>query len=176
MHLILFGFKSCGKTYFGKLIAKKLNRLFIDTDDLVIQAYQQQTNSLYTIRQIYEILKETDFRKLEATSLSAIKLSSPSVIALGGGTLLNHQSVSFFQALGHLVYLKTPFDTLRERILQKDLPSFIDSKNPVESLYEIYQKRTAIYELIPAQRIEMDATHEDDLMEKFSSIMRENGI
>ena len=38
MNIVLFGVKGCGKTTFGKLVAKKLGRAFMDTDSITILA------------------------------------------------------------------------------------------------------------------------------------------
>ena len=39
MNIILFGFKSCGKTHFGKKLSFQLSRPFIDTDQMIEEEY-----------------------------------------------------------------------------------------------------------------------------------------
>ncbi|MBI3236336.1 MAG: hypothetical protein HYZ48_01300 [Chlamydiales bacterium] len=39
MNTILIGFKSCGKTYFGKKLAEHLSLPFIETDSLIEKEY-----------------------------------------------------------------------------------------------------------------------------------------
>lgn len=40
MNIVLFGIKGSGKTTFGKQLATKIGRAFIDTDRLIEEVYQ----------------------------------------------------------------------------------------------------------------------------------------
>lgn len=164
MHLILFGFKGSGKTYFGQRAATVLNRIFIDTDDLMIQEYTKQTGHSFSIRQLYQTLGEIDFRKLEELSIKNLTLNSQAVIALGGGTFLNSHLITSFQAIGKLIYLKASFPLIQQRIFQKELPSFIDIQNPLDSLFKIYKKRILLYESILAKQIPVDDLSEAEIL------------
>jgi shikimate kinase len=161
--LILFGFKSCGKTHFGNLLAKRLQLPFIDTDDLLIDFYQEK-NSVY---EIHKSIGEHAFRELENRVIQTLRPKSPSVIALGGGSLLNADNVSHLKKIGEFIYLKAPFSTLQKRILQNKLPSFVDQSHPINSLHAIYEKRTSLYESIDAIWIDV---HEENVLEKLHFI------
>ena len=63
MNLILFGFKSCGKTTLGKMLAVRMNRPFLDTDAMAREALRehwstftpgQQKEFLVLFRQLLE--------------------------------------------------------------------------------------------------------------------------
>lgn len=164
MHLILFGFKGSGKTYFGKLAAASLCKKFIDTDEIMIQEYTKQTGHRLSIRQLYQTLGEIGFRKLEAHAVQNLTARPHAVIALGGGTVLNPDLVDFLQKMGKLVYLKASFNTVQKRIFQGELPSFIDANHPMDSLFKIYQKRILLYESIPAQQIDTDQLNPSEIV------------
>jgi shikimate kinase len=161
--LILFGFKSCGKTYFGKLLAERLGLPFIDTDALLIDLYQEK-NSVY---EIHKSLGEQGFRELENKVIQSLRPKSSSIIALGGGSLLNADNVSHLQKIGQFVYLKAPFSTIQTRILQNKIPSFVDPSHPIDSLHAIYEKRRPLYESIDAISIDI---HEKNVLEKLHFI------
>ena len=72
MNLILYGFKSCGKTTLGQKAAKSMNCAFYDTDDLVESLYQLQTGQCISVREIFKSEGETYFRRLERQTLFLI--------------------------------------------------------------------------------------------------------
>lgn len=152
MSIILFGFKGCGKTYYGKRLSLLLNLPFIDTDDLIIRLYGE----LLSVREIHATLGEEAFRSLETKAIHQLQGSLNAVIALGGGAVLDPTNIDHLQKIGHLVYLKASFQTIKQRILNSEIPSFVDPKRPFESLKEIYEKRILVYEKIPAQWIDVD--------------------
>jgi len=155
--LILFGFKSCGKTHFGKLLAERLDWPFIDTDDLLIDLYQEKNS----IREIHQSLGEQKFRELENKVIQTLNPKSSSIIALGGGSVLNPDNVSHLKKMGRFVYLKIPFSILQTRILQNKIPSFADPDHPIDCLHALYEKRRPLYESIDA--ISMDVNKENVL-------------
>ncbi len=164
--LILFGFKSCGKTHFGKLLAQRLNWTFIDTDDLMIKLYQEKNS----VREIYESLGEKGFRELEAKVIQTLRPTSPSVIALGGGSILEKNNIAHLQTIGHLIYLKADFSTVHRRILNHQIPSFVDPSNPIDSLLAIYEKRKLLYESIQAPFVNVSLLDERAILEKLHTL------
>jgi shikimate kinase len=141
MNLILFGFKGCGKTLFGKKLAHILKRPFIDLDEL----YDEPPSALYLK------LGEKAFRNLETQILFSLKPNDPSVIALGGGTVLQSKNVLFLQTLGTLIYLERSFESVARDL--KKLPAFAKD---LAHLRAIYNQRKPIYESIPAFCINLD--------------------
>src|SRR5689334_18525522 len=103
MNLLLFGFKASGKTHFGQLLAHKMHRPFIDTDDLLLELYKKETGQSKKAKQIYEKLGEKGFRELEKRTLYLLKEVQNSIIALGGGAVLDPENVLFLQKVGALV-------------------------------------------------------------------------
>jgi len=61
MNLILFGFKKCGKTYYGKRIAKELGLPFLDTDQRLEEIYSLMTGEFLTFREIFANWAKTLF-------------------------------------------------------------------------------------------------------------------
>jgi shikimate kinase len=153
MNLILFGFKGCGKTTFGKLLADKMDRKFLDTDQIVMELYKQEHNRSLTAREIYQQLGEEGFRALEKRAVATLESVQNSIIAVGGGTVLLPENVERLQKLGQLVYLDAQPETLRKRIFLYDLPAFLTGEQELE---EWIKQRKPIYEAIPAHRLTVD--------------------
>jgi shikimate kinase len=157
MNIILFGFKGSGKTYLGKRCSAALGCPFIDTDELIEKMYA----SRISLREIYKIEGEANFRMLERAAILSLPSKPPSIIATGGGAVLNPENVQDLQKIGKLVYLKASFDTIKKRLTTT--PAFVDKANSLEA---IYRKRLPIYESIPAIALDVDLCDEVECIAK----------
>lgn len=154
MSIVLFGFKGCGKTHFGGLLAKELGRPLFDTDQII-----EKREGLCC----REIPLER-FRLLE----NEVILSLPrGIIAVGGGSVLNPDNVRHLQTLGTLVYLEASKETLRERIFAQGIPSFLRNS----SFEEMYAQRKPLYEQIPAKRIKTENRSDLEVLAELREII-----
>ena len=77
----LMGMPGSGKSTLGKRLAAKLNVLFIDLDEYIVQKEKK------TIETIFELHGEALFRELERNYLlEIINSGSVFLLALGGGS------------------------------------------------------------------------------------------
>lgn len=171
MNLLLFGFKASGKTHFGTLLAMKMHRPFIDTDNLILELYNKEKGKHRKMREIYIELGENGFRALETRVLHLLKNVQDSIIALGGGTVMNRENREFLLSVGALVFLKTSPEKLKERIFREELPPFFDSKDPEGSFYRMVQEREPIYRSIPARVVDTDVLDEAGVLAALTSIL-----
>lgn len=171
MNIILFGFKGCGKTYFGKRLAEKMKRRFIDADTLISELYTQNTNQIKTIREIYREAGEMKFRDWEREAIHTLEHAKDSVIALGGGSAIDPKNVAFLKSIGELVYLQASFQSLRKRIFKTDIPAFINENDPAAALFALYRERTEIFESIQAHRINTDTLDEFAVIAALQNIL-----
>ncbi len=158
MNLILYGFKSCGKTTLGQNFSKSMSCAFYDTDNLVESLYQIKIGQYTSVREIFKNEGEIYFRRLEKQVLSLIVNVKNSIIAVGGGLVLDPSNRRFLKQLGKLVYLKVKKEMIKERIFSAEqhccnLPGFLDINHPEESFEQIFEKRTLTYEQIPAYKL-----------------------
>jgi shikimate kinase len=173
MNLILFGFKGSGKTHFGKLLAKELQRPFIDTDELIITLDSQQSpeKKQRSVRTIHQSLGDPQFRSLEHRAILTLKGVQNSIIALGGGAVLSQDNLHFLQTLGTLVYLEASFALLQKRILDQGIPSFISSSDSVASLHRLYEERKLIYEAISCPSIHVEQLSQAEVIQRLSDLI-----
>lgn len=157
MNLILFGFKGSGKTHFGKLLAHQSGRPFIDTDDLIVEIFGQKD---LTIRQVYHLVGEIEYRVLESEAIRRLRGYQKSVIALGAGAILNPVNREQLEKLGTLIYLETSLETL----IKRKIDSVV---GPIESLYH---QRLPLYRAIPAIKINTDSFDETTILEKLYAL------
>jgi len=109
-HIFLYGPPGTGKSTIGKLLALNLNLPFIDLDRVI------ETNAGMSIPQIMEHRGEATFRDFESSALKFIQNEKESVVALGGGALLQNENREFARKAGKVVLLTAGLDTLVERI------------------------------------------------------------
>jgi len=176
MNIILFGFKGCGKTHFGKFLSSTLKRPFIDTDDLIVEWYKQQYGKTCSIRAIHHALQEKAFRDVEKRVIHQLKANADCVISIGGGSVLDLSNVTHLQKIGRLVHLKIDFDKVHKRILDHGVPSFVDPKDPFSSLYRIYQERMPIYEAISAECVDVGLLEESVVIDCLSEIFNQEAF
>jgi shikimate kinase len=170
MNLILFGFKGAGKTHFGKLLSIKMHRPFIDTDHLILELYTKQTGKKKTITEIYKELKEEGFRSLEKQTFEILKDVKNSIIALGGGFVLDPENIEKLELLGSLVYLKASVQKLKERIFKDELPAFLAKDDPEQAFLDMYHEREPIYRSIKARCVDTDILDEPGVLAALNSI------
>lgn len=171
MNLILFGFKGAGKTHFGKLLAIKMRRPFIDTDDLLLELYTKESGKRRKVKEVYAELGAVGFRELEKRAVKGLKNVENAIIAVGGGTVIDPENVEILQKVGALVYLKTGAETIRKRIFKDELPAFFDKNDPEGSFLRMVQEREPIYRSIPARVVDTEALDEAGVLAALSSIL-----
>jgi shikimate kinase len=156
MCLILCGLPGCGKTTLGKTLAQRLRYPFIDTDEEIERAYESDCGRRLSCREIARRHGQEYFRTLEKRVISTLSAFPHSVIATGGGTLLDVENVRRLRSLGTLFYLRVaPAEPLLSRLLATGMPSYIDPLQPEESFAALIKEREPLY-----------LTHCDVLIEK----------
>lgn len=166
MNLIFCGFPGCGKTTFGRWIAKKEKKNFIDTDLKIEENYLQKTGESLSCRDIYINLGEKKFRILEAEAISSLKDVGLAIISIGGGALTHDSNHEVLKRMGLLVYLHVEPTMLYASMQSKGLPAFIDPNNPKESFDELYQQRTQQYHALANIQIDKTNKNYDEIYEE----------
>lgn len=109
-HLFLTGYRGCGKTSVGPILAARLGRPFVDADVAL------ETDAKMTIHEIFAAEGEAGFRDRETTTLRKLAAGEPAVIATGGGAVLRGENRDLLRAAGFVVWLKAPAEVLWVRI------------------------------------------------------------
>lgn len=130
-NLVLIGMAGCGKSTIGKLLASTLNKDFVDTDQLV------EEKAGITIPEIFEKYGEKRFREIESDVLKETSLLRNTVIATGGGVVVNKDNKYLLKCCAKVVWLKRDLEKLetKGRPLYKNLESKIKLYKERESLY-----------------------------------------
>ncbi len=98
-NIVLVGMSGCGKTTIGKLLADRLNKTFVDTDEELIKVFRK------SIPQVFEDDGEQAFRAAERKVAEALSKRNGLVIATGGGAPLSEISRERLKQNAVTVYL-----------------------------------------------------------------------
>lgn len=131
-NIVLIGMPGCGKTTIGKAVAKETDKTFIDTDDEIVR------KTGMSIPEIFQKYGEKKFREIESEVIKEVAALQSSVIATGGGAVLNPENVSLLKENGLTVFIDRPIDDL---VTTDDRPL---SSNR-ELLEKRYKERYDIY-------------------------------
>lgn len=139
-NIILTGMKAAGKSSMGKELAKKLRYTFIDTDKVI----EEQTG--LTIPEIVTQKGWAYFRKLESELCEKLSHLTKTVIATGGGIMLNPKNQKLLKKNGVVIFLFCEMDELLKR-LKKDYkrPSLTQQKTAKGELEQLWQERKDMY-------------------------------
>jgi shikimate kinase/3-dehydroquinate synthase len=122
-HLVLGGFMGAGKSTIGRAVAAAQGVPFVDLDDAVLAAAPAAGATCNTIGELFAALGEPAFRRLEAGALArALAAPAPTVIAAGGGALVDPASRERALAAARVVTLTAPPATLLARCERPDQP------------------------------------------------------
>lgn len=136
--IYLVGPMGAGKTTIGKLLAKQLNREFVDCDWHIVQ----QTGA--DIPWIFEKEGEAGFRERETRALSELVALPKIVMATGGGAVGLPENRALLKN-GLVIYLEASVDVQLARTKKDKNRPLLQSDNPRAVLESLYEKRHPLY-------------------------------
>ncbi|MDH5755170.1 MAG: hypothetical protein OEZ55_00690 [Nitrospinota bacterium] len=144
--IAIIGFKGCGKSTVGKMLAKKLGRQFQDTDDILEELYLAKNGEKLGFREIYVRHGRGVFENLEIEALNKALEGEDKVISFGGGALMTMDSRGIEAQNAIMVYLTAESGVLFDRIIALGIPAFFTTTDPRDSFEQLLEKRRPIYE------------------------------
>lgn len=115
--VFLIGFMGSGKTTWGRKLATKTGRAFIDLDDVIV------TKIGMPIADYFTQYGEPAFRQIESQTLKNLPLVEPAVVSTGGGTPCYFDNMDWMNGIGTTVYFYLPPKALWDRLMQTDIAS-----------------------------------------------------
>ena len=164
-NIYLIGLMGSGKTTLGKSLAKKLNRPFIDTDQLIEQ------KSGVDVSMIFEFEGEIGFRERETKLLSEIALKKDHIVSTGGGIILSKYNRDVITKSGIIFYLKTQPAELFIRLQNDKTRPLLQGANLKEKLTKIYAERWPLYEMTADYIIETKNKKISQILTNIEEIM-----
>lgn len=105
-NIVIIGMAGSGKSTVGRLVAKKMNRKFIDSDDEIVK------EAGMSVPEIFEKKGEAAFREMESRAVQRVSSLHGLVISTGGGAVLSEKNRFFLKSNGKIVLLLRNVDKL----------------------------------------------------------------
>ena len=138
--IVLVGLSGSGKSTIGATLSMQLNMSFIDVDDRIVQ------NEGISIAEIFAEQGEGRFRELERNTVLELDLSSPSVLALGGGAWIQDEIRDFLAPIASIIYLEANVASILQRLENNNLrPLLDDLSGRKEVLEQQLEVRESVY-------------------------------
>ena len=158
-NLVLLGMMGVGKTTIGKIVAKKQELEFIDTDANIEKKCSMK------ISEIFEKKGENFFRIEEEKEVLKSLKKNNCVIALGGGAFINKNIRNNILKNSVSLWLDIDLKTLNKRIKWNKKRPLLDKKNKREEINKLYSERKNIYKLAN-HRINCDNLDKENIATK----------
>lgn len=128
-----------GKTTVGRQLARRLGRVFYDSDHEIVE------RTGVPVPTIFEIEGEAGFRRREAQTIAELSELDNIVLATGGGAVLNAETRKRLHDTGWVVYLNVPPALLFERTRHDKSRPLLRVENPLAKLEELHAVRDPFY-------------------------------
>jgi shikimate kinase/3-dehydroquinate synthase len=145
-NLIITGFSGTGKSLVAMEVALRLNWDFIDTDDEIVK----QTGK--PITEIFRQDGEDKFRELERETIRKACQQKRTIIAIGGGAIVDPQNYELLAKTGFIVCLEAKPETIYERLFReaassphREVRPLLAVDNPLERIRQLKASRQPHY-------------------------------
>ena len=139
MNIILTGYRATGKTTIGKALAKRLNKDFIDTDDVIEHRENRK------IKEIFETDGWQYFRRVEKKVVRELAKLDDKIIAVGGGTFMYKANLALTEN-AKVVLLIAPVEIIAERMASdSNRPPLTKYQSSMSEIREVWNRRKERY-------------------------------
>jgi shikimate kinase len=138
-NVFLIGLMGSGKTTIGQLLAKRLQRPFVDSD------HELELRTGVSVATIFEIEGEPAFRQREAAIIDELSARSSIVLGTGGGAILDPRTREALRERGNVIYLHSSAETSYERVRRNRDRPLLMVTDPLARLRQLYEHRHPLY-------------------------------
>jgi shikimate kinase len=138
-NVFLVGMMGAGKTSVGKLLSRRLGKVFCDSDQVI----EQRTGVRIPV--IFELEGEPGFRARETAVLEELTARTNLVLATGGGAVLSPHNRQLLREHGTVVYLRASVNELWNRTRHDRNRPLLQTADPYARLSELHSLRDPLY-------------------------------
>ncbi|WP_295642903.1 shikimate kinase [uncultured Methylibium sp.] len=139
MRLALVGLPGSGKSSVGRLLARRLDVGFLDTDSVIEKRLGEP------IRSFFDRAGEARFREIEQAVVAELCADHDGVLATGGGAVLREANRRALHDSATVIYLRSSPDELQRRLRHDTQRPLLQVKDPRAKLQELYRERDPLY-------------------------------
>lgn len=140
-NIALIGFMGSGKSTIGKRLARRLQREFVETDNLI------EEHAGMPIPEIFRERGEAGFRDIEEAIIQDIAVSAQNaVIACGGGVIVRQANIDRLKGSSSIVYLETKIENLQDRLSGSRKRPLLNRPDRDQFIEELLEVRRPLYQ------------------------------
>jgi len=141
-NIVLTGFMGAGKTKVGQILARRLGRELVDTDEEI------ERRQGMTIQEIFRKMGEAAFRQIERECVTELCAKARrKVISLGGGAFMQEEIRKVCLDMAYVVFLDLAWEEWQNRIpLIRDTRPLLQTKT-LDEIRQLFDTRRKIYAL-----------------------------
>jgi len=136
-NILLIGMPGSGKSFYGKLLAKKLGFKFIDCDEYI------ERKEKMTVQKIIDAKGDEQFLKIEEKRNLELVFLKKHVLAPGGSIVYLEKLMDAFKKSAVIVFLDMSLKIIEKRLANKTTRGIIGLK--AKSIKELYKERVPLY-------------------------------
>ena len=155
-----------GKTATGKALAKLTGMEFVDLDEEI----EAQTH--LTINEIFQRKGEPFFRAQERKALDESSKLSNTVVATGGGIVLDPRNVERMTQTGRVIFLQASLETLWSRVRDKRDRPLLAVPEPERVFHRLFEVRRPLYEAAGHVTIVTDGLAPEEVAKKIADRLK----
>ena len=141
MNIYLVGFMGTGKTCAGRELAKRKKWKFVDLDGLI------ELREKKSIPEIFAKQGEPYFRRIEKQLLRKVTLKNKSVVACGGGIVVDKDNISVMKKTGIIICLTATAGVIYQRTYAYTHRPLLNASNPKKKIETLLKMRAPYYAL-----------------------------
>ena len=138
-NIVLIGFMGTGKTAVGKRLATLLNKDFYDTDQEI------ETVTGMSITELFNKYGEVRFRSEENLAVSRLAKNENSVIAIGGGVVLDKNNIKILGEKGIIICLSAKPEIIYDRVKRRNNRPLLKKGDMYRTILELMEQREELY-------------------------------
>ena len=149
-----------GKSTIGRQLARCLKLKFIDSDREI------EIRTGVDIPLIFELEGESGFRKRERKVIDELTARPGTILATGGGAVMDKLNRQRLASRGHVIYLHTSIEQQLRRTAHDRNRPLLQTANPKRKLQELMELRDPLYREIADWVIETDGCRVRDVVQQ----------
>jgi shikimate kinase len=168
-NIALIGFMGAGKSAVGKALAAAAGMEFIDLDRMI------EDKAGRPISEIFAHEGEPAFRRIEAAIVNDAAGRERTVIACGGGVVLDQANIEALRGNAVIIYLRSEPSVLLRRVSNShEKRPLLQVLDPASAVEDLLKQREPLYEAASDLTIDTSALNIEGVVQNILAEMRKN--